>query len=66
MPKENGFYFDWVDFPVKEPTMEALDNYNWLRPDPPEYDAKLAEQARYLIFAPDASLAATRARQAVT
>ncbi len=48
MPKQNGFYFDWVEFPIKEPTMEALDNYNWPRPDPPEVNAKLAEQAKRL------------------
>jgi uroporphyrinogen decarboxylase len=48
MPKQGGLYFDWVEFPVKEATMEALDNYQWPRPDPPEYNDKLAEQARYL------------------
>jgi uroporphyrinogen decarboxylase len=48
MPKQNGFYFDWVDFPIKEPTMDALDNYNWPRPDPVEVNIKLAEQAKYL------------------
>jgi uroporphyrinogen decarboxylase len=48
MPKQNGFYFDWVDFPIKEPTMEALDNYSWPRPDPPEVNVRLAEQAKYL------------------
>jgi uroporphyrinogen decarboxylase len=48
MPKQNGFYFDWVDFPIKEPTLEALDRYNWPRPDPPEYNDRLAEQARLL------------------
>ena len=48
MPKEGGFYFDWVDFPIKQPTMEALDSYNWPGPDPPEYTAQLREQARYL------------------
>lgn len=48
MPRENGLYFDWVDFPIKEPTMAALDAYRWPRPDPPETNAQLAEQARYL------------------
>jgi len=47
MPKDGGLYFDWVDFPIKEPTMEALDNYTWPRPDPPEYNTRLREQARY-------------------
>jgi uroporphyrinogen decarboxylase len=48
MPKQGGFYFDWVDFPIKEATMEALDRYQWPRPDPPEYNDRLAEQARDL------------------
>ena len=48
MPKQNGLYFDWVEFPIKEPTMEALERYNWPRPDPVKVNVKLAEQARYL------------------
>lgn len=48
MPKKGGWYFDWVDFPIKEPTMAALDSYAWPRPDPPEVHAQLGEQAKYL------------------
>ncbi len=48
MPKEGGLYFDWVDFPIKEPTMAALDAYTWPRPDPPELIDRLAEEARNL------------------
>jgi len=48
MPKDGGLYFDWVDFPIKEATMEALDNYTWPQPDPPEYNARLHDQAKYL------------------
>jgi len=48
MPKKGGLYFDWVDFPIKEPTMQALDNYTWPRPDSPEYIAQLREQAKFL------------------
>jgi len=48
MPKEGGLYFDWVDFPIKEPTMSALDNYAWPQPDPPAYNAQLREQAKVL------------------
>ena len=33
MPKKGGFYFDWVDFPIKEASMAALDAYRWPRPD---------------------------------
>ena len=32
MPKKGGLYFDWVDFPIKEATMSALDNYHWPQP----------------------------------
>ena len=48
MPREGGLYFDWVDFPMQEPTMEALENYDWPRPDPPELNAQLRERAKYL------------------
>ncbi len=48
MPKEHGFYFDWVDFPIKAPTLAALDNYRWPRPDSDEINARLGEQAKYL------------------
>jgi uroporphyrinogen decarboxylase len=48
MPKEGGYYFDWVDFPIKEADMEMLDRYNWPHPDPEEYILRLGEQAKYL------------------
>jgi len=48
MPKQGGLYFDWVDFPLKEATLAALDSYQWPRPDPPEYIAQLRAQAKYL------------------
>ena len=56
MPKEGGLYFDWVDFPVHEATMEALDTYTWPRPDPPEYLAHLREQAEFLYHHTDYAL----------
>ena len=34
MPKQGGLDFDWIDFPIKMPTMQALDEYAWPRPDP--------------------------------
>ena len=35
MPKEGGSYFDYVDFPIKEPTEEALEPiYSGLTPIP--------------------------------
>lgn len=48
MPKEDGYYFDWVEFPIKEFTLEALDRYAWPRPDPKKYILQLGEQAKYL------------------
>ncbi len=48
MPKDGGLYFDWVDFPVKEPTMAALDAYQWPKPDPKEYNVRLAQEAKAL------------------
>lgn len=56
MPKEGGLYFDWVDFPIKEPTMAALDRYDWPRPDPPEVNARLGELARHLFEHTDYAL----------
>jgi uroporphyrinogen decarboxylase len=48
MPKEGGLYFDWVQFPIRQATMEALDDYAWPQPDPPEAIAGLRAQAQYL------------------
>jgi uroporphyrinogen decarboxylase len=48
MPKDGGFYFDWVDFPLKEFTLEALERYAWPEPDPQEYNLQLQQQAQYL------------------
>jgi uroporphyrinogen decarboxylase len=56
MPKEGGLYFDWVDFPVQEATTSALDDYAWPQPDPPEYNAQLREQAKYLYAHTDYAL----------
>ena len=48
MPKNEGLYFDWVEFPIKETSMTALDRYQWPRPDPPEHIDQLKTQAKYL------------------
>jgi uroporphyrinogen decarboxylase len=48
MPKTGGFYFDWVDYPIKEPTMEALDAYHWPEPDSEEVNAELGRLAKQL------------------
>jgi uroporphyrinogen decarboxylase len=48
MPKKAGFYFDWVDFPIKEPAMAALDTYRWPLPDPMEVNMQLGTLAKQL------------------
>jgi len=48
MPKAGGLYYDWVEFPIKEPSMAALDRYSWPEPDPPAVVATLRDQARRL------------------
>jgi uroporphyrinogen decarboxylase len=48
MPREGGLYFDYVDFPIKEPTEEACRRYIWPNPNPPEYYRSLGDQARSL------------------
>ncbi|OGO34790.1 MAG: hypothetical protein A2Z16_05570 [Chloroflexi bacterium RBG_16_54_18] len=56
MPKTGGFYFDWVDFPIKEFTLQALDAYHWPLPDPKEYNLQLGKQAKYLCENTDLAL----------
>jgi len=56
MPKENGLYFDWVDFPIKEPTLAALDVYQWPQSDSIELNAKLGEEAKALYENTDCAL----------
>jgi uroporphyrinogen decarboxylase len=48
MPKEKPLYYDWVEFPIKDMTLDALDAYQWPEPDPPELIAGLKERAEYL------------------
>jgi uroporphyrinogen decarboxylase len=48
MPKDGGLYYDWVDFPFTETTIEALEAYNWPKPDPHEYNLQLKAQAKSL------------------
>ena len=56
MPKKDGLYFDWVDFPIKEPTLQALDSYQWPHPDPMPLNVQLADQAKYLFENTDFAL----------
>jgi uroporphyrinogen decarboxylase len=48
MPVDGGLYYDWVDFPLKEPTMEALDSYPWPEPDALELQSRLGREAKHL------------------
>ncbi len=48
MPKASPLYYDWVEFPIRDLTMEALDAYRWPQPDPPEVVATLRERAQWL------------------
>ncbi|HEX7976208.1 MAG TPA: hypothetical protein VF498_17495, partial [Anaerolineales bacterium] len=56
MPKDGGLYFDWIDFPIKENTLEALDRYPWPRPDPLALNLQLGEQAKSLFENSDYAL----------
>ena len=56
MPKENGFFYDWVEFPIQEPSLAALDAFKWPEPDPPEYLTELRRQAECLYRQTDYAL----------
>ncbi len=53
MPIEGGLYFDYVEFPIKEPTLEAYLKYIWPPPNPPEYYRRLGEEAARLYHTTD-------------
>lgn len=59
MPKSGGLYYDWVEHPIREATMEALDRYPWPQPDRPELFAALGAQAKRLHEETDHLLSAT-------
>jgi len=59
MPKAGGYYFDWVDYPIKESTLEALARYRWPDPDDPARYAGLRERARQLYETTDCALVGT-------
>jgi len=56
MPKDKPLYYDWVEFPIKEPTLEALEAYRWPEPDSPELIAGLRERAEHLRATTDYAL----------
>jgi uroporphyrinogen decarboxylase len=47
-PKVGGHYFDYVEYPIKESTLEALERYPWPDPDDPSRHEGLRERARAL------------------
>jgi len=47
-PKVGGHYFDYVEYPIKESTLQALDQYSWPDPDDPSRYEGLRERARTL------------------
>lgn len=48
MPKKGGFYFDYVEFPLKESTLDALKKFKFPDPDDPARIKGLQEKAKYL------------------
>ncbi len=48
MPKKDGLYFDWVDFPIKAATLSELEHYQWPSPDSLDINAQLGLQAKKL------------------
>jgi len=56
MPKDKPLYYDWVEFPIKELTREALDAYRWPEPDAPEVSARLRRRAEELRATTDYAL----------
>ncbi len=59
MPKEGGFYFDWVDYPIPDFTEDALRTFTWPEPDPPEALAIVREEAVRLRETTDFALVGT-------
>jgi uroporphyrinogen decarboxylase len=47
-PKVGGYYFDYVEHPIKNSTLQALERYSWPDPDDPSRYDGLREQARSL------------------
>ncbi|MHC4575574.1 MAG: uroporphyrinogen decarboxylase family protein, partial [Planctomycetota bacterium] len=48
MPKKDGHYFDWWEYPLKESTMDALKKFKWPNPNDPARYAGLKARAREL------------------
>ena len=48
MPSNNGHYFDWHEYPLKESTMDALNKFRWPDPDDPARYEGLKDKAKEL------------------
>jgi uroporphyrinogen decarboxylase len=59
MPKKGGFYFDWVDFPIKDFTEEAVRAFMWPELDSPEVLAAYRQEAVRLRTTTDFALVGT-------
>jgi len=46
-PKD-GFYYDYTEFPIKEPTIQAIKDHKWPDPDDPTRFEGLRQQAKQL------------------
>jgi uroporphyrinogen decarboxylase len=56
MPKDKPLYYDWVEFPIRELTLEALEAYRWPQPDAPDVVATLRQRAEELAATTDYAL----------
>ena len=59
MPKEGGYYFDWVDFPIPDLTEEAVRDFRWPDLDGPEVLAAYRAEAERLRAETDYALVGT-------
>jgi uroporphyrinogen decarboxylase len=59
MPGENGHYFDWVEFPVNDISIEALNTYKWPELDSSKSISELKEKAKYYYENTEYALAGT-------
>ena len=59
MPKNGGFYFDWVEFPMPDFTEDAVRTFTWPEFDSPEVLARNREEAVRLRETTDYALVGT-------
>jgi uroporphyrinogen decarboxylase len=59
MPGKNGHYFDWVEFPIDDISIEALNTYIWPELDSSKSISELKEKAKYFYENTEYALAGT-------